>query len=126
MTEVVVRAGLLHDMLEWSSVNGENLQEKFGQEVFALIKANSKNRDIEDKNKRRLDQLNKCLEIGDDALVVKIVDTIDSFKYYTSTNNEKELQRCHDWAKLLLGNLSQELKEKFGAELEQIINKKTG
>lgn len=116
----VVNAGLLHDLLEWSSISRKELESQFGEAVIKLVQANTKDKTIEDKSKRRLAQIQNCLEVGDDALAIKISDNYDSFKYYSSTENESELQRCRDWSELLLEHISDRLKELFKQELEEI------
>jgi len=117
----VVEAGLLHDMLEWSSITEKELEERFGKIILELIKANTKDRNIEDENKRRMDQIERSKKIGDGALSIKIADNLDSFQYYSETKNEKELQRCVEWAHILIKNLSTSLEESFFDELNKII-----
>jgi len=87
--EVVV-AGLLHDMLEWSSVTEKELEEKFGVGVLEIIKANSKNRELFDKDidASRNDTVKRCLLLGDEAMAVKVVDVIDSCQHYLALNKE--------------------------------------
>jgi len=109
-SDEVVLAGLFHDMLEWSSVTAEELENKFGSKVVSLISANTKDRSIEDKIKRRQSQIDNCLKIGDEVLAVKIADNLDSFNYYSKIENEKELERCREWANLLSKNLSDNLR----------------
>ena len=120
MSGEVVRAGILHDMLEWSSVSEQELEEKFGTRLLQLIKANSKDKNINDKHQRRVETVKRCQEIGDDALAIKIADTFDSFKYYCEMGNEKELERCREFVGLLMENLSEKLKETFWEDLLEI------
>ena len=117
----IVKAGLLHDMLEWSSVSEKELEKKFGKRILEIVKANSKDRSIEDKKARRELQIAKNLELGDNALAVKIADNIDSFRHYSITKNEKNLQRCRDWNDLLRMHLSDDLKKIFSEDLKRMI-----
>jgi (p)ppGpp synthase/HD superfamily hydrolase len=119
--EGVVAAGLLHDMLEWSSVKEQEIIDNFGENVLKLIKANSKNRSIIDSEERRMDIIARCKQIGDDALAIKIVDTLDSYDHYLPLKNEKGLQRCRTYAQLLLDNLSARLKELFYEDLKKVV-----
>ncbi|PIR02935.1 MAG: hypothetical protein COV60_02995, partial [Candidatus Magasanikbacteria bacterium CG11_big_fil_rev_8_21_14_0_20_43_7] len=41
-SENVVLAGLLHDVIEWSSATEDIVQDEFGEEVLRLILANTK------------------------------------------------------------------------------------
>lgn len=116
--EVVV-AGLLHDMLEWSSITEKELTEKFGERVLEIINANSKNRSILDIDTCRRDTVRRCLLVGDEAMAVKIADVLDSIAYYTGTKNEKELERFLIHAKLLKENLSENLEGVFLGDLEK-------
>ena len=116
----VVEAGILHDILEWSSVTEYELRKKFGDIVADIVTANTKDRSITDKLERRNNQIKKCLEIGYDALAIKIADNLDSFDYYSKLKNEKNLQRCRDCAEILLQNLSKNLIDKFLNDLNQI------
>jgi len=116
----VVEAAILHDTVEWSNVSTEKIEELFGTRVAELVSANTKDRSIQNSIDRRIAQINKCLEIGDDALAIKIADNIDSFHWYTTTQNEAELERCRNWAELLLKYISDELRTEFGEKLEHI------
>ena len=117
----VVEAGILHDMLEWSSVSEKELLEKFGNRVLDLVKVNSKDRSITDSYKRKVDMIERCKKIGDDAFAIKIADNFDSFVYYSGTKNEKGLERSKVYTKLLLENLSDSLKKIFLEDLEEIL-----
>lgn len=121
MDNQIVNAGLLHDMLEWSSVVESEVEEKFGKRVLELIKANTKDRNIEDKNKRMIDKIERCKQVGDDALAIKIADTLDSFYYYSEIKSEEEIDRCRRWTKLLIDNLSVNSQKVFLQELNEMI-----
>ena len=117
----VVKAGLLHDSLEWSSVSEEEIKEKFGERILEIIKANSKKREIEGTMNRAVDMMERCKQFGDEALAVKIADVYDSCLYYVKLDNEKELAGYKIFVKLLIKNLSENLKNKFLNDLEKII-----
>lgn len=89
-----VLAGLLHDALEWSGMSEEKIKEKFGERILEIIKANSKDRTIEDSDKRIEENIQRCVKAGEEALIVKAADILDSFKHYTMAENEKELEYC--------------------------------
>lgn len=119
----VVLGGLLHDMLEWSSITEKELEEKFGLRILELIKANSKNRELFDKdiNASRNDTLRRCLLVGDDAMAIKIADVLDSYHYHLGLNNERKFMRLRIYADLLRENLSENLKSIFLEDLEKIV-----
>lgn len=103
----IVNAGLLHDMLEWTDTSEALIQERFGQHVFDIVRANTKNREITDPAQRREDYVNRCAAVGLDALIVKAVDTLDSYDYYTQRNNSDEQERSKHIARLILEKMNE-------------------
>jgi (p)ppGpp synthase/HD superfamily hydrolase len=93
-SEEVVVAGVLHDMLEFTEVTGEMIRGQFGNHVVEIVRACTKNRSIENSKEREKDLVQRCIDVGLDALIVKAADTLDSFRYYTKTQNEKGLDYC--------------------------------
>jgi len=100
-SEDVVLAGFLHDIIEWTDSPKELLGDEFGQHVLDIVLANTKDRSIEDKQERRKDYIERCVQVGQDALIVKAADTIDSYNFYQATENQGEIERSVDIAKLL-------------------------
>ncbi len=90
----VVLGGLLHDSLEWSDISEQELRNEFGNAVTNIVVANTKNRSIDDSLEQIQDLVRRCVECGQDALIVKAADTLDSLKHYTQTKNKKELEYC--------------------------------
>ncbi len=117
-SDEVVTAGLLHDMIEWTDNPKEMIQKKFGEYVYDIVMANTKNRDIKDPVKRREDYVNRCDEVGVDALIVKAADTLDSYEYYTEQNNQDELERCRNIARLVLDKVDKDSDPIFKKLLE--------
>ncbi len=90
--EDIVLTGVLHDVIEWSSVDKQLLIDEFGDNVFRLILASTKDNSIIDKTEKINELIKRCIQNWQDALIVKTADTIDSFKWYSSQNNEDELK----------------------------------
>lgn len=90
----IVLAGLLHDAIEWSSLMMDAIRETFGDEVARLILASTKDDTIADKTKKTNELICRCIDAGEDALIVKTADILDSFKWYSSTENIGELKYC--------------------------------
>ena len=90
----VVLAGLLHDALEFSEISEEMLEKNFGEKVLEIVRANTKNRAIENSDERIEENIKRCAESGEEALIVKTVDILDSFKHYSMTQNKNELEYC--------------------------------
>jgi len=93
-SEEVVLAGLLHDAIEWSSLTEQMLLDRFNDKVVKLILASTQDDSITDKNKRTAELIKRCISNGQDALIVKTADIIDSFKWYASQDNKDELSYC--------------------------------
>jgi len=93
-TQDIVLAGVLHDALEWSKATEQMLREKFGDNVVRLVLASTKDDSIENKIEKTNELIKRCIQNGQDALIVKAADILDSFKWYSSQNNEGELRYC--------------------------------
>lgn len=80
--------------------------------------ANSKDESI-DKTQRNEELIKRCVAAGQDALIVKVADTIDSFKYYTSVNNDNQLQNyCLVITDLVFKYLPSDFNDKIFGELK--------
>lgn len=90
----IVLAGVLHDTLEWSGITEEMLKEKFGDRITTLVRACTKDDSIKDPKEKIDELIGRCVHEGHDALIIKAADILDSFVYYTRTNNTKELLYC--------------------------------
>ena len=90
----IVLAGILHDAIEWSSLTEKILRQKFGDNVAKLILASTKDNSIQDKTEQTNELIARCIQNGEDAIIVKTADILDSFKWYSSQNNEGELRYC--------------------------------
>lgn len=93
-SEDVVLAGLLHDALEWSSATEQMLKENFGERVVQLVWASTKDDSITDKNEKTRELIQRCVKNGEDALIVKSADILDSFKWYSVQENVDQLKYC--------------------------------
>lgn len=116
----VVLAGLLHDVLEWSTADEAILRQDFGDVVTALVKANTKNDEITDSLKREQDMVKRCAQAGQDALIVKAADCLDSFKWYSRQKNPDQLLYCQRIAQGILLVKPPEFKDEIFDELKSI------
>ena len=91
-SEDVVLAGVLHDVIEWSNADEKLLRNEFNDNIVRLILANTKDDTIIDKEEKTDELIKRCVQNGQDALIIKAADTIDSFKWYTGQNNHNELE----------------------------------
>ena len=93
-SEDVVLAGLLHDAIEWSSATKDMVRDEFGENALKLVLANTKDDAIEDKYKKTAELIQRCVKNGQDALIIKTADILDSFKWYASQDNIDQLKYC--------------------------------
>lgn len=70
----VVIAGLLHDVLEDTSVTGEELRSRFGPEVAALVEALTEDGQIDDVRARKAALRQQILDAGPAAATVTLAD----------------------------------------------------
>lgn len=116
----IVIAGFLHDVLEdGTDISEELLQVEFGKEVLRIVKANSKDETIEDKQAKKEDLIKRCIGTGEDASIVKASDILDNFFYYEMTGNEDELlHHCVPHAELLLEKLPKDFTDSVFGRLK--------
>lgn len=115
----IVLAGVLHDALEWSDLNEKILRDKFGDQVTNLVLANTKDDSIKDKMVKTNDLIQRCVNQGQDALIIKTADIIDSFKWYTKENNKNELDYCLRNVKAIIKFKPEDFNDKIFNELRK-------
>ncbi|EKE11182.1 MAG: hypothetical protein ACD_15C00133G0033 [uncultured bacterium] len=109
----------MHDAIEWSGANQELVRKEFGDEILKLVLACTKNGTIIDKKERTYELIMRCMENGQDALIVKSADSIDSFKWYDGQNNREELtNHCMKNADVIFSLKPDEFNDKIFEELK--------
>jgi len=124
--ENVVLAGVLHDAIEWSDADEQTLRKKFGDNVAGMVLACTKNDAIADKEEKTIELIRRCVQNGQDALIVKTADIIDSFKWYSSQDNKDELEYCLRNAKAILKFKPTSYKDRIFDELRKWQNHEHG
>ena len=114
----VVLAGILHDAIEWSEIDEQTLRKEFGDNVARLVLANTKNDSIADAEEKTMELINRCVQNGEDALIVKAADIIDSFKWYTFQDNRDELRYCARNAEAILKLKPDDFSDRIFEELK--------
>lgn len=115
----IILAGLLHDMLEYSGAGDDELEKQFGAEVLRLVKANTKDDSILDPVEKTNELIKRCVEAGEEALIIKAADIMDSVKYYTRTENEKQLEYCQRNMRAIFGFKPDSFTDPIFEELRQ-------
>ncbi|MFA7209048.1 MAG: HD domain-containing protein [Parcubacteria group bacterium] len=115
----IVLAGVLHDAIEWSDADERMLRDEFGDEVARLVSASTKDESIADKEEKTNELIQRCVRNGQDALIVKVADILDSFKWYAGQNNGDELKNhCVKNADLILKYKPGNFDDRIFAELK--------
>lgn len=119
----VVLAGFLHDTVEgWTTATEQVVRDAFGDNVMRLVLASTKDYSIKDSTERTIELIKRCVQNGQDALIVKAADTIDSFKWYLGQNNEDELNTCMKTADAVLGFKPDGFDDKIFLDLKNWLN----
>lgn len=121
--EDVVLAGVLHDAIEWSETSEQMLREEFGNNVARLVLASTKDDTIMDKEEKTIELIRRCVQNGQEALIIKSADIIDSFKWYSSQDNKGELGYCMRNANAIFTFKPDDFNDKIFDELKNWQNK---
>lgn len=113
----IVLAGVLHDALEWSQINERMLREEFGDNVLKLVLASTKDSSIKAGEGKTEELIKRCIQNGQDALIIKAADTIDSFKWYLSQDNKEQLEYCMKTANIIFEFKPDDFDDKIFEEL---------
>lgn len=77
--ETVILGGYLHDVLEDTETSFEELEKEFGKEVALIVEANTLTKEERGNGQRGIESIiEKCLKIGEKAVMVKAADILDN------------------------------------------------
>jgi (p)ppGpp synthase/HD superfamily hydrolase len=77
----VVKAAILHDIIEDSDTTIDEIRERFGDKVAELVQANTFDSTSGDRAAQGEECLQRCLRYGKDALIVKAADKLENSFY---------------------------------------------
>jgi len=96
----IVLAGILHDLIEDTTLLPDEIKREFGDDVFRLIEANTFNASITDRLERSREMFGRCAAAGRDALLIKVTDTLDNSRSFHLIHDEETrrymLTKIHD------------------------------
>lgn len=113
-------AWLLHDVLEDTKISEDEIIDNFWNEVFDIVKANTKNSNLE-KSEMLEDIVNRCSLVWENAILVKLADIYDNYLFYIKENNLPEIDRCKRLALLVKKYKDENWNDKIFDKLEDII-----
>ncbi len=115
-------AGYLHDLIEDSDVEHKMISDLFGEDVLAIVLANTKNLTLA-RQELLEDIVHRCYQYGEDALLVKAADVIDNYHFYRNLGEEWEMKRAIVQWEMILTRLDDEVKvgnDVFNALIEMV------
>jgi len=131
----IVKAAILHDVIEDSDTSVTDVAEMFGDRVAEIVQANTFDKDAGDRPEQGKECLQRCLKYGHDALIVMAADKLDNSLYVV--NPAEDLDFAEFWvaemwelvnsSRLVIGNepiwetLSQQY-QKLESALKQLNN----
>ena len=78
----IVQAALLHDILEDTHASVKDIRKKFGKRVVDMVVVSTFDKNIVDKKVKYINNFDKALKFGHDALVIRASDILDNSFYY--------------------------------------------
>jgi len=85
----IVIAGILHDVIEDSSVKLKEIEINFGLRVSNLVSALSFDESIIDKTEQYVENFERCVKLGKDALIIRAVDLFYNCDYYSLASSQE-------------------------------------
>jgi guanosine-3',5'-bis(diphosphate) 3'-pyrophosphohydrolase len=79
----VILGGFLHDVVEDTEASIKEVQIQFGPRVAELVEAMTYNQKLNAQNQSR-DSIDRCKQLGKDALAIKAADLLDNLRFYLS------------------------------------------
>lgn len=92
----VVRAGLLHDVLEDTEVSAAELEDRFGPEVTRLVSALTQDSSIPRHRARKAALREQVLEAGRDAATIALADKAAKLSSERARPKERRLEHYRE------------------------------
>lgn len=128
----IIIAAILHDLLEDTSIDKDEIKSKFGKKVLDIVEANTFSKNLEDKTERYIDTFERCFKVGREAVIVKAADILDNSHYYPLADSKGlrkdligKMKYFIEKSEPYIGNesLYQKLKDNF-FNIKQRMNKR--
>jgi len=79
--ENIIIAGILHDIIEDTDVEYNDIANAFNKEIADIVRSCSFDRNITDRFERGKELIGRCIAHGKDAVIVKIADRLDTIEF---------------------------------------------
>jgi (p)ppGpp synthase/HD superfamily hydrolase len=104
--DFAIQIAILHDTIEDTSADFEEIKDKFGEPIAKAVKALTKDEKLQSKQKRMTDSLNRINKLQKEVGLVKIADRITNLQTPPSHwSNDKIVKYCEE-AKLISSTLN--------------------
>jgi (p)ppGpp synthase/HD superfamily hydrolase len=111
----IISAAYLHDVVEHSDVDLDELRERFGPDIAGLVGSLSEDPDIDGYGARKRDLRQRILESGGDSVVIYAADRVTNMRDWRKVAPE-ERQECGE----RLGTTLEERLELWQEDLEEL------
>ena len=127
--DFAIQTAVLHDTIEDTDANFEELREEFGEPIAKAVQALTKDDKLETKAERMIDSLNRINELQKEVGLVKLADRITNLQpppeYWSTEKITKYCQEAKLISKVLEGKndyLNKRLNQKI-TEYEMNLKK---
>ncbi|MBA6157205.1 bifunctional (p)ppGpp synthetase/guanosine-3',5'-bis(diphosphate) 3'-pyrophosphohydrolase [Tenacibaculum sp. S7007] len=103
-----IQIAILHDTIEDTDTNYEEIKKIFGQDIAMGVQALTKNENLKSKSERMLDSLNRINTLQKEVGIVKIADRITNLQSPPEHWSREKIIKYHKEAQII----SDLLKEK--------------
>lgn len=97
----IIIAGFLHDVIE-EGKGHEDIKNLFGEEIYKIVFANSKNKSLPDWRSQYDELITKTVAYGEEALIVKAADVLDNLIYVFEIDYDLGKEKTTYMAKKIL------------------------
>ncbi|TPN80977.1 HD domain-containing protein [Aquimarina algicola] len=78
--DFAIQVAILHDTIEDTNVDFNEVKDKFGEKVATAVQALTKNESLNTKNERMIDSLNRINQLEKEVGIVKLADRITNLQ----------------------------------------------
>lgn len=125
----IVKAGILHDIVEDSDTLIDDITKRFSVRVAEIVEANTFNYTLVDRATQGKDCIQRCLNYGRDALVVRVADKLENSYYLNLSMNLEfskfwigEIRYLVDVSQSILIGLDQPLWKDLSQQCQKLEN----